>query len=63
MYTVLHLKCIASKGLLHRELYSMLYGSLDGREVSGRLDACICMVESLCCPPETITSLLPNYIP
>lgn len=28
MYTMLHLKCIASKGLLHRELYSMLYGSL-----------------------------------
>ena len=24
----------------------------------GRTDTCICMAESLCCPPETITSLL-----
>ena len=32
--------------------------SLDGRGVSGRMDTCICVVESLCCPPETITTLL-----
>jgi len=30
---------------------------LDGRGVWGRMDACICMAESLCCPPETITAL------
>ena len=36
----------------------MLCGSLDGRGVWGRVDTCICMVESLCCPPETDTILL-----
>ena len=28
----------------------------------GRMDSCICMVESLCCLPETITTLLIGYI-
>ena len=41
----------------------MLCGSLDGREVWGRMDTCICMVESLCCSPETITTLLIGYTP
>ena len=27
----------------------------------GRMDTCICMAESLCCPPETITTLLIGY--
>ena len=36
----------------------MLCGSLDGREVWGRMDTCICMAESLRCSPETITALL-----
>ena len=39
----------------------MLCGSLDGRGVWGRMDAGICMAESLCCPPETITTLLAGY--
>ena len=42
----------------HRELCSMLCGSLDGRGVWGRMDTCMCMAQSLCCPPETITTLL-----
>ena len=42
----------------HMELCSMLCGILDGREVWGRMDTCICMAESLCCSPETITTLL-----
>ena len=42
----------------HRELCSMLYGSLDGRGVWGGMDTRICMAESLCCSPETITTLL-----
>ena len=33
-------------------------GSLDGRGIWGRMDTCICMVESFCCPTETITTLL-----
>ena len=36
----------------------MLCGSLDGRGSWGRMDTCICMVESLHCSPETITTLL-----
>ena len=39
----------------HRELCSMICGSLDGRGVWGRMDTCVCMAESLCCSPETIS--------
>ena len=42
----------------HRELGSMLCGSLEGRRVWERMHPCICTAESLCCPPETITTLL-----
>ena len=41
----------------HRELCSVLCGSLDGRRVQGRMDTCMCVAEFLCCPPETITTL------
>ena len=47
----------------HREVYSMLCDSLDGRGVWGRMDAWISMAESLCYPPETITTLLIGYVP
>ena len=46
----------------HRELCSMLCGSLDGRGVWERRDTCVCMAESFCCPPETVASLLIRYI-
>ena len=36
----------------------MLSSSLDRRGVWGRMDTYICMAESLCCSPETITTLL-----
>ena len=39
----------------------MLCGSLDGRGVWGRMDTCVCMAESLCYPPEAITTLLIGY--
>ena len=39
----------------HREVCSMLCGSLDERRLWGRMDTCICMAESLCHSPETIT--------
>ena len=42
----------------HRELCLMLCGSLDGRGVWRRMDTCMCMTESLCCPPETTTTFL-----
>ena len=35
--------------------------SLPGSSVHGRMDAWICMTESLCCPPETIITLLIGY--
>ena len=41
----------------------MLYGSLHGSGVWGRMDTCICMAESLCYSLETITTLLTNYTP
>ena len=45
------------------KLCSELCGSLDGRGVCGRMNTCICMAESLCCSPETITTLLISYTP
>ena len=39
----------------------MLCGSPDGRGVCGRMDTCVCMAGSLCCPPETIIILLIGY--
>ena len=32
-------------------------------EVWGIIDTCKCMAESLCCTPETITTLLVDYSP
>ena len=46
-----------------REFCSKLCGSLDGRGVLGKMDTCICMAESLCCPAETITTLLISHTP
>ena len=42
---------------------SMLCGSLDGRGFWKRMDTCTCMAESLHCSPETITTLLIDYLP
>ena len=61
MYTVLWLKRRADRD--HTEFCSMLCGGLDGRGVGGRMDTCVCMAESLCCSPETVTTLLTGYIP
>ena len=68
MYTLLYLKWITDKVLLysrfqHRKLCSMLCGSWVGRRVWGRMNTCVCMAESLCCPPETIITVLIGYIP
>ena len=40
------------------ELCSMLCGSLDGREVWGQMNICVCMAESLCCSSEIIMLLI-----
>ena len=47
----------------HKELCSVLHGSLDGRGVWGRMDTCIHVAESLCCPLETITTLFIGSTP
>ena len=53
------------QGLLYstllNKLSSMSCGSLDGKGVWGRMDTCICIPESLCCAPETTTTLLTDY--
>ena len=46
----------------HRELCSMVCGSLDARGVWGRMDTCICVAESLPCSPETVTILFVNWL-
>ena len=59
MYTLLYVKWIINKGLLHNTgNYSALCGSLDENAVWGRMHACIGMAESLCCPLETNTLLI-----
>ena len=47
----------------HRKLCSILCVRLDGRGVWGKMDTCTGMAESLCYPPETITTLLISYTP
>ena len=47
----------------HRELCSMLCGSLDGMGAWGRVGTHICMGESLACPAETIIALSIHYTP
>ena len=65
MYMLLYLKWITNKDLLYSTGNSaQCYGgSLDGRGISGRMDTCICMAESLHCSPESITTLLIGYTP
>ena len=66
MYTHCYrLKWITNKYLLlqHRELCLVLFGSLGGRGVWKRMDACICVAKSLCCPPETVITLFISCTP
>ena len=39
----------------------LVFSSLDGRGVWGRMDKCICMADRICCPPETVTTLLLGF--
>ena len=47
----------------YRELCSMFCDTLNGKGVWERVDSYVCMAESLCCLPETITALLISYTP
>ena len=64
-YTLLYLKWITNKDILYSTGNSAqcLCGSLDGRGAWGRRDTCECVAESLCCPSETITTLLISSTP
>ena len=63
-YMLLYLKWITNKDQLYSTLYLLnVCGSLHGRGVWKRMDTCICMAKSICCPPETITTLFIGYAP
>ena len=47
----------------HRELCSILCNNLNGKRIWKRIDTCVHITESLCCTPETNTTLLINYTP
>ena len=58
MYTPVHLKWITNKFRMDSTGSSAQYYVAAGMEVEfGRMDTCVCVAESLCCPPETITTL------
>ena len=47
----------------HKERCSIFCNKLNGKRIGERIDTCICITESLCCTPETNTTLLINYTP
>ena len=63
MYTLLYSKWITNKDLLYSTWNStqMLCANLDGRQVWGRVDTCICMAEFLCSSSETTATLFIGY--
>ena len=66
MYTLLlvHFKWPINKVLLQSAGNSAHVMWPPGWEESwGRMDTCICVAETLSCPPETITALLTGYTP
>ena len=52
--------CCIAQGIL---INVMWQSGWNGRRVCGRMDTCTCMGQSLCCPPETTTTLLIGYTP
>ena len=44
-----------------RELYSVLCGNPNGKEILKRGAICICIADLLCCTAETNTTLYSNY--
>ena len=65
MYTLPYLKWVINKDLLYSTGNSAesYVAAWMGGEIGGRIGTCVCMAESLCCSPETITTLLISYIP
>ena len=63
MYTLLYLKWITDKDPLYTAWNSAQCYVAAWMGGGGRMDTCVCMAESLCCPPEIITTLLISYTP
>ena len=64
MLLLTYFKWITTNVLLYSTRNCLMScGSLDGRGVLGRMDTCMCVTESLCCPPKTITTLLTGSTP
>ena len=63
MYTLLYLKWITNKVLPYstRNSAQCYVAAWMGRSLGENGDTCICMAEPLCCPPETIITLLISY--
>ena len=61
MCAALYLTWITNKDLLQSTGNSAQCYVAAWKGVWGKMDTCICMAESLCCPPETVT-LLVSYI-
>ena len=64
MYILLYFNWTTKKDLLYSTGNPAQYyvAAQMRREVWGRMDTCICLAESLYCPPETVT-LLTGYTP
>ena len=62
-YRVLYLKWITNKDILYSTANSVQCYVAAWMGSLREMDTCICMAESLCCPPETITALLIGYTP
>ena len=63
VYTLLYLKWITNKDLLYRASNSAqcYVAAWMGEGIWGRMDICVCMAESRCSSPETITTRLMGY--
>ena len=64
-HTLLYIKQILNKDLLYSTGNPAQYyvAAWVGGEFGGKMDAYVCMAESLCCPPESVTMLLICYTP
>ena len=63
MYTLLYLSWITKKDLLFNTRNPAHCYVPAWIGVWGRIDPCMWMAESICCPPETIITLLISYTP
>ena len=61
MCTLLYLKQITNKNCIAQGTLLSVMWQPGWERVWGRTDTCICNAESLCCSPETVTTLLISY--